>query len=90
MVNISNLCRQLKLQASDLDELVYEAAMQGLARLNEVSTFKAQNAIIEDGEDRASRINNEGLQVQIKFLGDAWGFPEVERQIKNLKHEAIV
>lgn len=90
IASIRHLCEQLDIHEIDLDELVHEASMQKLKGLNEVVTSRAQDAIITHGEVNASHINNEGLEAQIGFLIEAWGAPEVQRQIKNLKHEANV
>lgn len=51
-----------------LDDLVYDAAGRGATdSANQADGSDAENHI-EDGEDLASRINNEGFERQVEFL----------------------
>jgi hypothetical protein len=53
----------------DLDELVYETVQQrGLPELNTLDSEEDQESHIEDRESQASRINNEGIEAQLRYL----------------------
>ena len=86
LVYFRKLCHKLKISQEQLDELVCEACMQTLAGLNEAPTKKQQDAIIHNGEAKASSINNEGVMGQLQFLYTIWGtsFLTIQLQRQNL------
>jgi hypothetical protein len=57
------------LEPEDLDELIYETAMEmNIDVLNQIASRDGQETFIEDVEAAASRINNEGLDAQVRLL----------------------
>jgi hypothetical protein len=52
-----------------LDELVYEMVQQkGLPALNEASQADEQDELLNDADEQAASINNEGIEAQLKYL----------------------
>lgn len=54
---------------ADLDEMVTDACVQdALGALNEAENAEQEDVILAAAEERASRINNEGREAQVRFL----------------------
>jgi len=52
-----------------LDELVYEAVHEkGVPAVNQASGVAEQDALLDDADAQASRINNEGIEAQLAYL----------------------
>ena len=57
------------LDEDELDEFVYEAVQEhGIPELNEQSSKDDQEAHLDDREKQASKINNEGIEAQLRYL----------------------
>ncbi|MFJ8752028.1 hypothetical protein ACIREO_22260 [Streptomyces sp. NPDC102441] len=73
------LAGQLGLEAVDLDELVYDTVHEESSRLVNsgacpaLGFFGAFDTLHDDADESASRINNEGLEAQIRTLVRAHG-----------------
>jgi hypothetical protein len=75
-------------QASDLDELVHEAACHlGGADVNtEESSEDEQEAVLNEHSQSAANVNNEGIQAQLEYLISFYGEAEarlvLEKELK--------
>lgn len=77
--DLIRLAGQLALEAVDIDELVYDTIHEESSRLvnsdacPELGFFDAFDTLHDDADNCASRINNEGLEAQIRKLVGAHG-----------------
>ena len=82
------LCRQRGLTEEDLDELVHEAAAQAaMPALNKETSGTRQEGVLDSAEQRASRINNEGLEAQIGCLIRRYGAEETRKLLEAAGHK---
>jgi hypothetical protein len=78
------LAEGLGVDETDLDEVVHECAQgETLDELNGTDAVEEQEEIISGSEERASEINNGGLESQIEYLLLRNSEAEVEELIRS-------
>ena len=83
------ICRARGLTEEDLDEFVHDAAAsEALPRVNEEARQSKQENLLSDASQKASRINNKGVEAQVEYLVEQRGFDGARQLLEQAEHGA--
>jgi len=82
------ICQARGLTEEDLDEFVHDAAAsEALPQVNEEASRAKQENLLNDASQKASRINNEGMGSQVKYLVEQHGFDGAKKLLEQDEHK---
>ncbi len=83
---LETFCHNHRVTCEDLDELVHEVASRQASKANNRRENASQDEETDETfSEHASRINNEGLSSQLRFLVENLGETEARRALRELK-----
>jgi hypothetical protein len=83
------ICRARGLTEEDLDEFVHDAAAsEALPRVNEEARQSKQENLLSDASQKASRMNNKGVEAQVEYLVEQRGFDGARQLLEQAEHGA--
>lgn len=83
------ICRARGLTEEDLDEIVHDAAAsEALPQVNEEARQSKQENLLSDASQKASRINNKGVEAQVEYLVEQRGFDGARQLLEQAEHGA--
>ncbi len=81
------ICRARELTEEDLDEFVHDAAAsEALPQVNEEARQSKQENLLSDASQKASRINNKGVEAQVEYLVEQRGFDGARQLLEQAEH----